>query len=267
MKTRLLIAIAVCLIVASGAWAQFPGASAYSPRTLGMSAGIATVNDAAAWSINPAALATLRNMTPAEGKTYASDIMAVFGNNDDFDTEALTWSGWYCPDKVGIGAGYIDLSNTYHSFGAGVGKRWGNTPLTVGANFEYLNGLGTSETFFNVGLNYDWTCGLRTGLVVEDVTARADDSPLFDFGAAWGFGKLLLAADVMDITDQINTTISGGAEYALTDALKIRAGLFDSGDGHDLSAGLGYSFGTWRIDAAYQNLDDNPWWVSLGHSF
>lgn len=267
MKTRLLIAIAVCLIVAGGAWAQFPGASPYSPRTIGMSAGLATVNDAASWSINPAALATLRNMTPVGDNCYASDVMAVFGNNDDFNTEALTWSGWCCPEKVGIGAGYINYTDMFKSFGAGVGTRWGKTPLTVGANFEYLNGFGTSDTLFNIGLNYDWTCGLRTSLVVDDVLAREDDSPFFDFGAAKCFGRLLLAADVLDITDRVNTTISGGAEYALTPALSLRAGVFDSGDGHDLSAGLGYCFGTWRVDGAWQNLEGNPWLVSLGHSF
>lgn len=268
MKTRLLIAIAVCLIVASGAWAQFPGASQLSPRTLGMSAGIAVVDDAAAWSINPAALATLRNCTPREGQDYASDILGTWGSDDDDnDNLSLSWSGWYAPDKIGLGVGTFDQRGHFKMFGAGVGKRFGDSPLTWGVNFEYFNGMGTSETLFNAALNYDWSCGVRTGLVVEDVLGHEDNSPLFDLGIAKSFGRLLLAADVLDITDEYDTTISGGAEYTLTDAFKLRAGAFDNGDGHDLSLGLGYAVGSWRIDAAYRDADEQPWTVGVGHTF
>ena len=268
MKTKLLIAMAVCVIVASGAWAQMGGASPLSPRTLGMSAGLATVDDAGTWAINPASLATLKNSTPAAGKDYASDVMAIFGTGSDIpDQLGLTWSGFYFPDKLGMGAGYFDVRGFHHEFGAGLGKRLNDSPLTLGANFEYFNGFGTSLSVVNLAANYDWKCGIRTSLLAEDVFSQMDDAPFFDFGAAKQFGKLLLAADVLDITDQIDTVINGGAEYCLTPALKLRAGMFDSGDGHDLSAGLGYQFGTWRIDGAYQNVDGNPWYVSLGHTF
>jgi len=62
-----------------------------------------------------------------------------------------------------------------------------------------------------------------------------------------------------------------GAEYRYPRDSRwvARAGLFDTGDGHDLTLGIGRTIGrTWRLDAAWQNSDPNATWsAGAGLSF
>ncbi len=151
-------------------------------------------------------------------------------------------------------------------------------------------------TIFNVGLLYQVAqrdkAPIRLGLTVNDLTSetvvpllRANDNsesneivpkeigPFVNFGVAWqATPEWLVAADVTDLTDETDNGpfFSAGAEYSCADTgWKARAGLLDTGDGHDLTLGAGYDFANqFRVDAAWQSADnDDIWSLGLGFSF
>jgi len=199
-----------------------------------MSASIAVVDDASTWAINPANLANLANKTPAEGKVWANDVMAGYGRDSDYaDGLAASWSGWDEEDAIGAGFGTFDLRSDYKAFGAGIGKRVGDSPLSIGANFVYYNGDG-SELDVNAGLLYQFACGLRAGAVVEDIFDASDNGPYLHLGLAYPVAtNLLVAADIWDVTEQTDSTnVDGGVEWTVSDTFKLRAGLMDTEDGH-----------------------------------
>jgi len=262
MRAGLLVAVAVCLVLASGAWAG--GGSA---RLMGMSAAIAVVDDATAWSVNPAALARLNVLPAREGKEWASDLLAGYGEDDNDEMLGISWSAWNEEANLGFGAGTWDWRSYSKTFGAGVGKPYGDK-FAAGLNFEYYNSASTGAVTFNGGLLYDFNANVRGGLTVEDIAGRWDVGPFVNAGLAAKVTKnLLLAVDVYDITDEVDVTINGGAEYNFTPRFALRAGTFDSGDGHDLSCGFGYRGKSWRVDAAYADNGYDEWGVTVGHNF
>lgn len=263
MRAGLFVALVVCLVLASGAWAQGFG----SGRLMGMSAAIAVVDDATAWNVNPAALARL-NVCPArEGKEWANDLLLGYGENDYGSSLGFSWSGWNQEANLGFGAGYVDHRSYSKGFGMGVGRPFGEK-WAAGINFGYLNTPTDGAVTFNGGVLYDFSQAVRGGLVVSDLFGRYDVGPFFDAGlAAYLSPRLLVAVDVYDITDEVDVSINGGAEYALSDRWDLRAGTFDSGDGHDLSVGLGWAGKAWRVDAAYRDSEDSEFAVTVGHNF
>lgn len=276
MKSTWVVAVLLFVVVVSGAQAQFL-TSGLSPRALGMgSVGVAVADDGIAWVQNPAGLGSLACKCPA-GKTWANDVIGAYANADN-SSWGLSWSGWEPCKKLGAGAGYFDFPNS-KVFGAGFGISLKDSPLSFGINavhFDPDSSCDDSQTTIGLGALYQFAkcpTPLRVGLLAEDVTNQTDLGPIWDGGVAWqAMPQLLVAADVLDIT---NETDAGpfyniGAEYGYGKCMewKFRAGLVDTGDGHDVSLGAGYNFGNnWRADAAWVNSDSSLWSLGAGYTF
>jgi len=270
MKSAWIVAVLVCVVLTSGVWAQT------TSRSLGMGGtGTGVADDAAAWFQNPAGLGAL-NVPCQEGKTWANDAVGTFADYGDVNGWALDWSGWQPAKLMGFGAGFADIEDDVQIIGAGFGMNYKQTPFSWGVNIENVNPddyLLDSNTYFNIGLMYRFPqpekAPLRLGLVIADVTDESDNGPFFDLGVAWpATDKLLIAADVDDLTDEVDVSFSAGAEYlfGMENEWAARLGALDNGDGHDLTLGLGYAFkNNWRVDAAFVDSDpDSTWSVSAG---
>lgn len=290
MKSLWIVAVLVCVVLASGVWAQ--GAAALSPRAAGMGGvGIGVADDAAAWFQNPAGLAAL-NLKSINESEYANDALVAFGQNGDDNAWELTWSGWKPADSIGFGAGYFNLDNEGSIFGAGFGAGFKTVPLSFGVSLMGLNpddddyemtpgqfggfGGGDDQTILNLGAMYRFSQGegkspIRVGLTVMDITDQLNnDGAIWSAGIGWKpIEDLLVAVDVNDFTTQVgDCTISGGVEYAFgpQKEWRGRAGLIAAGDDdHELTLGLGYVSNRWRADFAWINTDpDNTWSLGVG---
>lgn len=209
--------------------------------------------------------------------------------------------------KSEISAGIEDVfsaSLENKQFGVGYGAALKNSPFSWGVSVvrskldASIDILGEdfsgddSSTMWNLGFMYQFVqpekAPIRVGLTINDLTsetlaAKFDDDedeivseevgPFWNLGVAWPVApQWLVAVDVTDITGEFEDGpfFSGGVEYCFADSpLKARAGLIDTGDGHDLTLGAGYTFGNqWRVDAAWANTDvDNTWSVGAGFNF
>jgi len=280
MKSVWVVAVVVCVVLSSAAFAQI------TPRHLGMGgAGIGVADDAAAWYQNPAGLAALK-VPVLEGKKIGIDAVGTYADYDEADAWAIDVSGWDPAKRIGAGVGYSDIEEASSMFGFGVGVAIKNTALTVGANVMFVDNdlMGSSPasttdddpTWLNLGFLYKFEqpekAPIRAGLVIADLADESDNGPFLDLGIAWpATDKLLVAVDVTDITDEVDVEINGGVEYIMgkNNEIALRAGLMDNGDDHDLTLGAGYSFPNgFRVDAAYLNADwDETWSVSVGKNF
>jgi len=279
MKSVWVVAVVVCVVLSSAAFAQI------TPRHLGMGgAAIGVADDAGAWYQNPAGLADLK-VPVLEGKKIGIDAVGTYADYDDVDGWALDISGWDPAKKMGAGVGYADIDEAGSMFGLGVGVAIKNTALTVGANVMFEDNdpipssptsVNNDPTWVNLGFLYKFQqpekAPIRAGLVISDLTDESDNGPFVDLGVAWpATEKLLVAVDVNDVTDEVDLEISGGVEYIAgkNNEIALRAGLMDNGDDHDLTLGAGYSFPNgFRVDAAYLNGDDfDVWSVGVGKSF
>jgi hypothetical protein len=265
MKHVWMVAVLVCVVLTSAAFAQF------TPRQLGMgNTATAIADDGGAWFQNPAGLGGL-NVACEENKKWANDIIGFGGDSSD-SFFGVTWSGFEPAKAKGFGAGYVDGGNT-KIFGAGYGQNWKSSPLSVGVNVLRNDpDVGDSDTFFNIGFLYKFARPdadpIRAGLVISDVTDASDNGPFFNIGVAWPVNdQLLLAVDVNDLTDEVDSNFDFGAEYLFGKQYEwaVRAG---SADG-DLTLGGGYAFANnWRIDAAWADTDvDKTWTVGAGLNF
>lgn len=271
MKSTWVVAVLVCVVLASGVWAQT------TARSLGMGGtGIGVADDAAAWFQNPAGLGAL-NIPAAEGKTWGNDVAGEYVDWGDTDAWALDWSGWQPNKLMGFGAGVADDEDYATYFGAGFGMNYKQTPFSFGisALFEDPD-TGDSNTYFDLGLMYRFAQPekqpIRVGLVISDITDETDNGPFFDLGVAWpATDKLLIAADATDLTDEVDFQFSAGAEYkfGVNSEWAARIGAMDNGDGHDLTLGLGYKFvNNWRLEAAFVDADpDSTWSIGAGVTF
>lgn len=288
MKYAWIVTLAVCL-VATGAWAQ--GAGVSTARSLGMGgAVIGVADDAAAWYQNPAGLAAL-NVPVHEGKMWGADVAGIYANRDTIDGSLDSWgllgSGWQPAKRMGFGLGFGDVEDYVTIIGGGFGMGIGDTDLSAGINIvnqdydEELmptqNGYdGGSDTLLNLGLLYqvrrDEASPVRVGFLVEDLTDETDMGPWFSAGVAWpATPEWLAALDLRDITDESDhgPFLNVGAEYKPAKLVNwaFRAGLYDSGDSHDLTLGAGYSWERWRLDAAYGDMADGVWSLTAATCF
>jgi len=283
MKTLWVAAIVVCLALCSGAWAQFTvTGSGLSPRSMGMGGvGIGIADDGAAMFQNPAGLSSL-SVVPQEGKEWGTDaignymkVSSDFASDDPtlFNLSAATFKP---AEGYGFGAGYLTYdaeSYDVKMYGAGAARRFGG--INLGASItrsEISDPLTEGINLINIGGLYrapgaKWSLGL----VARDVTNQTDRGPWYDAGIAIKLGRnLLIAADALDVTTEIyeDSLISFGAEYAFAPQWKARLGSFDTGDGSDITGGLGFAWNNWRIDAAYIDDDGGSIWnVGVGTSF
>lgn len=265
MKYVWMVAVLMCVVLTSSAFAQF------TPRQLGMgNAATAVADDGGAWFQNPAGLGGL-NINCEEGKAWANDIIGFAGDSNDSFFGA-TWSGFQPAKAQGFGAGYIDGGNT-KIFGGGFGMNWKDSPFSVGANLAWNDpDAGDSDVFFALGGMYKFAREdadpVRVGLVINDLFDQSDFGPFFNAGVAWPVNeRFLVAVDIVDLTDEIDTEFNFGAEYLFGDQYEwaVRAGAADG----DLTLGAGYAFANnWRIDAAYADTDgDSTWTVGAGLNF
>jgi hypothetical protein len=265
MKYVWMVAVLMCVVLTSSAFAQF------TPRQLGMgNTSTAIADDGGAWFQNPAGLGSL-NVACQPDKTWANDIIGFGG--DSFDSFfGATWSGFQPAKRQGFGAGYIDGGNV-KIFGGGFGMDIKNSPFSVGAAVEWFDpDGGDSDTIVNLGGMYRFERAdadpVRVGLVISDLFDQSDNGPFFDLGIAWPVNdQLLLAGDIVDLTDEIDAQINFGAEYLFGTEREwaLRAGAVDG----DLTLGGGYAFrNNWRIDAAWADTDiDSTWTVGAGLNF
>jgi len=277
-------------------------------------AGTAVADDSSAWFQNPAGLAAL-NLSCREGKDWANDVSASYTSIggvdgfpafDSFDMFRASWSGFMPAKGVGVGAGYANIDDVGVLVGAGVGTKIGNTGLSIGANVFNLDPgslfVGApDETLLNFGAMYRINQGadkapIRVGVTVVNVTGEdlfgipGIDPMCVNFGIAWPItDSLLVAVDLTDVTGELDDIsggflpgmqINGGVEYRFGSANEwaLRAGVMNlpvpTAD-MQFSAGVGYNFGRYHVDAAYVSPLDvlflpdlNPTWtVGAGMSF
>lgn len=278
--------VLVCVVLASTAFAQIP--VGLSPRALGMGmAGIGVADDASAWFQNPAGLAAL-NVPVQEGETWGHDVSASYANVVDLvDTWRVSWSGWEPEGSVGVGAGYLNVNTpgpTLVGLGAGVGKGIGSTPLSLGLNVVQLQAVGATRTLLNGGAMFRIGQGdrdpIRIGVTAIDLTDELNAGTFLNAGVAWPImDSLLLAVDVIDLTEQISSIgihANGGIEYRFgsNDEWAARVGVVDFGISSIdplITAGLGFSHNRWRVDGAWMEAPtsglSSTWTVGAGICF
>jgi len=299
MKVRSVAIVLACVLLATGAWAQYIGG--ISPRAAAMGgAGIGVADDAAAWYQNPAGLAAL-SVPCREGAEYGTQALFSYANSDGDDYFELSVSGWNPSQRFGYGGGYatfdtghssIDLAQYYYSdgsrvniFGVGFGAAFSNLPLSAGLSLVSINGggeyyyteqigLGGLDTnMLNAGLMYRVPQGadrdpIRLGVTASDVTNTTEFGPIWSAGLGWKPTKnLLVAVDAADLSDEIGDSVlvSGGIEYCLNDGGRQwfgRAGLMDTGDDHWLTLGAGFHGQNWHVDFAWINSDPSSTWTA-----
>lgn len=272
MKSAWIVAVVVCVVLASSVFAS--GVGTLSLRATAMGGAVTGMaDDGSAWFQNAAGLGAL-NLQPQEGKLWANDAIAGYADFGSDDAWGLTWSGWQPAKALGVGAGYAS-TDWADTFGAGVGIGIKNLPLSVGLSvYNQDPSSGSDTTYLDLGLMYQFAqpekAPIRLGLVARDLTD--EDQTIFDIGVAWPAApNWLVAVDVKDLTDEYDTLFCGGVEYTFgqTAEWAARAGLTDDGSDHNLTLGVGYKFkNNWRVDAAWVDGDvDDTWGVSAGIGF
>jgi hypothetical protein len=238
--------------------------------------GIAIANDAVAWAQNPAGLGA-RGVPCEAGKTWSSDVLGAYDKQTDH-AWGLNWSGWAPSRGFGVGAGYFNMPSS-KLYGAGVGFAATDSPLSFGLNaVRYDPTTGHAYTLWDAGALYQMArhqaAPVRFGALAADIGDETGVGPWYDLAVAWPVApRLLVAVDATDVTDRSKhgPYYSAGAELSLGNAneWKARAGVMDTGNGHDLTLGAGYSFAkNWRVDGAWVNSDpDKTWSVGVGVGF
>jgi hypothetical protein len=233
------------------------------------STGIGVADDAAAWFQNPAGLAALRPQCETEDELWAAEVTAGYGKVLGENAGVINVSGWQPANLIGAGFGYGDVEDTGRAWGIGFGMNYRQSPFSFGLNFLRDDpAVGDPETSLNLGLMYRFEQPdkdpLRLGLYVRDLTDVYDNGLMWDLGLAWpATNELLIAVDVRDITNEIDTEVNAGAEYWFGPDRDwaLRAGVNDNLVGTDFTFGMGYVFSKdVRIDASVVDSDPDTTW-------
>lgn len=267
------------VVVACLAWTAIAGAQSFptTPRAMGMgNAVIGVADDGGAWAQNPAGLGALHVRTQ-DAKNWGNDVIIGLGKVSPGNDTGLgiNWSGWNPTSTMGFGAGYNDMGNTT-AFGAGFGMGYKNSMFSWGVDVMRLERNFRDDTVFDFGAMYRFVrpgqANTRLGLKLFDVTNATDDGPQLGLGVAWpASDDLLVAVDVVDVTGESASGpfLNGGVEYKLGQAKEWRArgGLFDGGDGHKLTLGVGVVLPKVRLDLGYMDTNNSTWMVGAGFDF
>lgn len=230
---------------------------------------------------NPAGLPRLADYNRGMKATAA-----IGARVDDENGDA--WSALYSAGSgskpIGWGAGFWQtdsgsVETDYFGLGFG-GEIMRAGGLTGGISMINRNvsanavgsaqaGLDDDSTIFNVGLMYHAIPGaetVRLGARLNDVTDELPGDVTVDLGASARLPEgVLLAVDVRDVGDEVDTTVNIGAEYELPNTgLVLRAGAADG----DFTAGGGYRWGMWEAAIGWADLDQGEqavlsftgWW-------
>lgn len=223
-----------------------------------------------AWTLNPAALGGVGDTSaPAVDVKWGGDadhiFSAEFEVSGDSDLIALNWGSVGGARALGIGAGYLDYSYG-KEYGVGFGKSFGGPDTSWGLSLGRLDpDFADSETVFNLGVLGSLSMSpadpyaARWGVVVRDVTDEI--IRIFDVGMALDLaGGIRVAADIGDLTDEVDRRFRAGASKRFGRDGQIEAGLgFDDGD---LTLGAIWSMrtagprgGAWKLGAAWLEGD------------
>ena len=265
------VTVVALLLVSTAAFAQYTttvlveGIALVPARQMGMGGvGVAAADDAGAINYNPANLASL-NIAPPAGqydpytRPWNWQLAGTAEVGGELDFWAAHLAGSNPQSNWGVGASFqsISESSSYDWWLAGAGAQLGGSNWQWGVSVMDADIYG-GETTFNVGLLHtrQLPAGppLRVGLTVEDVTDELNVGPFFNVGVAYplmvsGDQQLLLAADLLDATDEINSIINVGMEFQPCANWAVRGGLIDT---DYATAGLGYKGGAWQVDVAWQ---------------
>lgn len=269
-----LIMVVVTLVALTVATAQAGGAGSAvfrDARVVGM--GVARVGvpgNSTAVSDNPAALPTLRtfgmNLSPWPMQVGGS---ATVDTDLSYDRYSLTGALRNPAGTQGFGFGYQYYDGEHVDtdiYAAACALQLCACGLLGGATLYYqqndLNQMsaeqagGGDNTWIDIGFMKRFQLPLQSwavGLVARDVTEEFGAGTTFDVGASVELPThLLIAADVIDVTDEVNSVINVGAQWPVPlTPLTVRAGLADG----DFTLGAGYTLLNWEIGAAYADFD------------
>lgn len=112
----------------------------------------------------------------------------------------------------------------------------------------------------------------RLGLRIFDLGNATDSGPQFGVGVGWpATENLLVAVDIVDLLSKTSDGpfLNGGVEYKLgqTKEWRARGGLYEAGDGHKLTLGVGLVLAKVRLDLGYMNTDSSSWMAGAGFDF
>ncbi len=245
-------------------------AGAQTARSLAMgNAGVGVADDSVAWSQNPAGLPYLQP-APITLSPFPSHISGTIDLDSDVDTLGLNYSARLKGRTAGWGIGYwkMDMGNSdTDNLGAGYGMPFGQRGMSwgvalrrvettsSGSQVEQVSSTSNDKFVGDIGVMFRQSLpvsDLKVGLVARDVTDQFQST--FDLGASVDLpAGVLVAADIVDITDEADTQFNIGAEWKppLLSAVVVRGGLADG----DVTLGAGYDLGMIQVSLSWQDLD------------
>ncbi len=270
---KMMLVVMVVALVALVSVAAHAGARAFSgARTLGMGlTRVGLAGSSTAFIDNPGALPTVQtwgmSLSPWPARVTGT---ATIDSESGSDRYSIAGSARNTAGTQGFGAGWASIDAAYSDtdiFSVGYGAELCLCGLMCGLSANYQSWessgsmgpeqLGSNDnTWFDIGLFKQYSLPLNTwsiGLVARDITDEFGSGPTFDVGASVQLPTgLVLAADLVDVSDEVNSVLNLGAEWPLPlSPVVVRAGLADG----DFTAGAGYRFGNWEIGAAWADFD------------
>ncbi len=272
MRALTLMIVITVLVGLTVATAYAGGSTIFrDARVLGMGlTRVGVPGSSTAVSGNPAALPTLRtfgmNLSPWPMQVGGA---ATVDTDLNYDRYSLTGAVRNPAGTQGFGFGYQHYNGQYvdsDTYAAACALELCACGLLAGATLYYeqydVNQMsaeqagGDDNTWLDIGLMKRFELPLQSwavGVVARDVTEEFGAGMTFDVGASVELPTdLLIAADIVDVTDEVNSVVNLGAQWPVPlTALTVRAGLADG----DFTLGAGYTVMNWEISAAYGDFD------------
>ncbi len=246
-------------------------AGAQTARSLAMgNAAVGVADDSVAWSQNPAGLPYLQP-APITLSPLPSHVSGTIDLGSDADTLGLNYSARLKGRTAGWGMGYWKMeagNSERENLGAGYGMTFGQRGMSWGAALRRIevttsggsqtaqaSSRSNDELVGDVGVMFRQSLpasDLKVGLVARDITDQFQMT--LDVGASVDLpAGVLVAADIVDITDEGETQFNIGAEWKVPVLIgaTLRGGLADG----DVTLGAGYSLGMIQISVSWQDLD------------
>jgi len=232
--TWIVMIVALVALVGTPVLAQNARSSAMG------SVGVGLADDSQAFGDNPAGLPFINpfGMSESEWPSMASGVASV---DADWDRYGIFYSTRNIDYTQGWGAGYWHSemgaaeSDTY---GGGFGMPISDAGFSAGVAVIHQDqsfGVGQAaadleNTFIDIGLMYirldDDSNVWRVGAVARDITEEMAFSSWYDIGGSIMMPNgLIVGVDVLDVTEEVDSTVNVGAELPLQGtAFLVRAG-------------------------------------------
>lgn len=222
--------------------------------------GLASANDGGTIAYNPANLAATSiahyddpSLAAQDPKPWKTECANSAGLGGDLDFWSLLRAFRNVHKSWGFGLGYASVSPQDRTewWTAGFGTQLGRSNWNGGVALQHLGGgllAEKAKNLINVGVqgNYSLPDGvtLQVAGLVQDITGRLDNGPLYSLGLAATFQNTLVEVNWWDLSDEIDSRVNLGVQQRLGDRWSLYAGLID---GDDLTAGVGYIDGWWNL--------------------